>query len=79
MKNGCRFKIKKIGINKSAYDIFFVNSKGVRVDAGKGSQISVMSRDRLKDINVYKSTKIGVKYFANIISISFIHTTSTIN
>lgn len=44
---------KRIGINKSAYDIFFVNSKGVRVDAGKGSQISVMSRDRLKDINVY--------------------------
>lgn len=44
---------KRIGVNKSAYDIFFINSKGVRVDAGKGSQISVMSRDRLKDINVY--------------------------
>lgn len=44
---------KRIGINKSAYDIFFVNSSGVRVNAGKGSQISVMSRDRIKDINVY--------------------------
>lgn len=52
---------KKIGINKSAYDIFFVNSKGMRVDAGKGSQISVMSRDRQKDINVYFIESDGVQ------------------
>lgn len=52
---------KKIGINKSAYDIFFVNSKGIRVDAGKGSQISVMSRDRQKDINVYFIESDGVQ------------------
>ena len=44
---------KRIGINKSAYDIFFINSSGIRVDGGKGSQISVMSRDRLKVIHVY--------------------------
>ena len=45
--------MKRIGVNKSAYDIFFVNSAGVRVDGCQGSQISVMSRDRLKDIHVY--------------------------
>lgn len=44
---------KKIGENKSAYDIFFINSLGKRVDGGEGSQISVMTNSKMKDLSVY--------------------------
>jgi hypothetical protein len=44
---------KKIGENKSCYDIFFINSSGKRVDGGEGSQISVMTNSKIKNLAVY--------------------------
>ncbi len=44
---------KKIGENKSCYDIFFINSSGKRVDGGEGSEISVMTNSKIKNLVVY--------------------------
>ena len=44
---------KDIGINKGIYDIFFVNSKGVKVNTGRGTKISILSREKLQKADVY--------------------------
>lgn len=44
---------EELGINKSAYDIFFINTRGEKVDLGAGSQISVMSQDKTTDVSVF--------------------------
>lgn len=44
---------KDIGTNKGLYDIFFVNSKGVKVNTGKGTKISILSREKLQKADVY--------------------------
>ncbi|MBE5934336.1 MAG: hypothetical protein E7262_00915 [Lachnospiraceae bacterium] len=52
---------KKVGVNKSAYDIFFVNSKGIRVEAGRGCEVSVISNEKRQDVFVYYIENSGDK------------------
>ena len=44
---------KNIGENRSAYDIFFVDKKGKRVDIEEGTRISIMSREKMHNVEVY--------------------------
>ena len=50
---------KEIGENKSAYDIFFVDEKGDRIEVGEGSQVSVISNVRTQKVAVYYITDAG--------------------
>lgn len=52
---------EELGINKSAYDIFFINTMGEKVDLGAGSQISVMSQDKTTDVSVFYIESDGEK------------------
>ena len=44
---------KNIGTNKGVYDIFFINSKGVKVNTGRGTKLSIMSREKLDKTDVF--------------------------
>ncbi|MBE5934460.1 MAG: hypothetical protein E7262_01545 [Lachnospiraceae bacterium] len=50
---------KEIGENKSAYDIFFVDDRGERIEVGEGSQVSVISNVRQQKVAVYYITDAG--------------------
>lgn len=50
-----------VGISKEAFDIFFVNNSGNRVNTGKGTKISILSSDRKQDIEVYYIQSTGKK------------------
>ena len=50
---------KEIGENKSAYDIFFVDEKGDRIEVGEGSQVSVISNIKTQKVAVYYITDEG--------------------
>ena len=52
---------KTLGVNKSAYDIFFVNSKGKRVNTSAGCEISVISTERRQDVHVFYIDNDGKK------------------
>ena len=52
---------KTLGVNKSAYDIFFVNSKGERVNTSNGCEISVISTERRQDVHVFYIDSDGEK------------------